>query len=403
MLAVAVAAAIGCERTADRRLVVATFWSESDRQRVASDLADWLEANPGEKARGPIGIDWMILEPGDDLVRLADRRDAPDVVLGGPQKDFERLERAGRLAAAAMGGTSSWAVIDRGVIRVGTSPSPDDLARETLADDTGEVAFDDPRDDPVSLAWAEAQLGSSGFAEGYARLVRAAGVRRRIGSRQGSAAAAVERGDALRGLVADFDPRTPGDRDAVPWLEGVGILRDGRHLAEAEAFVRFLESRGLADRQPRGERMSLDVSDLLAELLGATLVDAQDELRDAWTALRRTGSPARELRWMTEPPPWPPASVAKILGGRDEPAMAMVETLAGQVAPDARARAWLVRSWLSPARTIDGKLLDELTRAADGRLFHERRFREWLRAEWTAWARQRYRRVSRVVVEAPRR
>ena len=100
---------------------------------------------------------------------------------------------------------------------------------------------------------------------------------------------------------------------------------------------------------------------------------------------------------MTEPPPWPPASVAKLLAPHDEAAMRLVEDLAGQVAPDAAARGWLVRSWLTPARVIDRDLLGELAGAADGTLVREQRFREWLRAEWTAWARQRYRRVSRVV------
>jgi hypothetical protein len=82
--------------------------------------------------------------------------------------------------------------------------------------------------------------------------------------------------------------------------------------------------------------------------------------------------------------------------------MTMVETLAGQVAPEPSARTWLVTTWLSPARLIDRQILGELTHADDGRLIRDPRFREWLRAEWTAWARQRYRRVSRIL-EAGRR
>lgn len=81
--------------------------------------------------------------------------------------------------------------------------------------------------------------------------------------------------------------------------------------------------------------------------------------------------------------------------------MAMVETLAGQVAPEADSRAWLVRSWLSPPRNVNGTFLQELNAAVDGRLALEPRFRSWLRSEWTAWARQRYRRVARNA-EAPR-
>jgi hypothetical protein len=45
---------------------------------------------------------------------------------------------------------------------------------------------------------------------------------------------------------------------------------------------------------------------------------------------------------------------------------------------------------------VDETLLAEMAHAADGRLIHEPRFRSWLRAEWTASARQRYRRVAKL-------
>jgi hypothetical protein len=102
---------------------------------------------------------------------------------------------------------------------------------------------------------------------------------------------------------------------------------------------------------------------------------------------------------MTEPPPWPPASVQKMLQREDEGA-ALLETLSREVAPAADLRAWLVRSWLAPPRQVDGRLLLELARAEEGRLAREPRFRAWLRAEWTAWARQRYRRVARLAEQA---
>ena len=110
------------------------------------------------------------------------------------------------------------------------------------------------------------------------------------------------------------------------------------------------------------------VENLVADLLGATLVDAQDELWAAWAALERAGYPAKALKWMTEPPPWPPASVAKILDRPGENAMTLMETLAREIAPEPSVRAWLVRSWLSPPRLIDDTLLTELARAVDGRL-----------------------------------
>ena len=105
---------------------------------------------------------------------------------------------------------------------------------------------------------------------------------------------------------------------------------------------------------------------------------------------------------MTEPPPWPPASVAKMMTGVGENGMSMVETLAGELATEPSVRAWLVRSWLSPPRLIDDAMREELALAAGGRLCREPRFRDWLRAEWTAWARQRYRRVARLATSGRR-
>ena len=116
---------------------------------------------------------------------------------------------------------------------------------------------------------------------------------------------------------------------------------------------------------PREPEKSIVGDALLADLLGATLVHAQDELWVAWAVLKREGYPENALRWMTEPPPWPPASIAKMIGRRGESGMSMMETLAGQLATEPKVRAWLVRSWLSPTRLIDETMLDELA-AADG-------------------------------------
>ena len=160
------------------------------------------------------------------------------------------------------------------------------------------------------------------------------------------------------------------------------------------------EGRPLAPEDPLPRSEFAPGDDLLADLLGATLIDARDELKAAHEALERAGRPEKAERWMTEPPPWPPASVAKILG-RESNAMPLVETLAAQLAPEADARAWLLRSWIAPTRPVDAALLDEIARAADGRLLREPRFRAWLRGEWTAWARQRYRRVARTAFAKP--
>ncbi len=149
--------------------------------------------------------------------------------------------------------------------------------------------------------------------------------------------------------------------------------------------MRFLDDRGQAEAPapplalsvPDDER-SLVADDLLADLLGATLVDAQDELRVAWTRLETSGHPARAERWMVEPPPWPPASVA-LLTARGPEGLALLETLLAQVAPDIESRDWLRRSWLDRSRHVEGKLLDDLAGAAGGRLAGSPTFRAWLR------------------------
>ena len=56
--------------------------------------------------------------------------------------------------------------------------------------------------------------------------------------------------------------------------------------------------------------------------------------------VRSTGLPTREqaIEWLTEPPPWPPASVAKYLGREGERAMALIETLAARSRAGAHRR-----------------------------------------------------------------
>jgi hypothetical protein len=131
---------------------------------------------------------------------------------------------------------------------------------------------------------------------------------------------------------------------------------------------------------------------LLDDLLGATLVDAQPELVLARAALNRMepGDRSRQLdRYLVEPPPWPPTSVRKL----GDPGL--VDLLAAQVAPGLDARGWLLQSWEQPPRPLDGRLLERIAAAAGGKLASDPRFRAWLRAEWTTWACQNYRRVAR--------
>ncbi len=167
----------------------------------------------------------------------------------------------------------------------------------------------------------------------------------------------------------------------------------------AQRFLEFLVetkgARAAANETARSTGVPEEFSSLIADLLGSTLVDAQDELWTAMRAIEAVPDHEKATEWLLEPPPWPPASVAKYLRREGEHAMALIETLAAELAPEPPARAWLLRSWLAPSRFVDGTLLSELGQAAEGRLCREPRFRAWLREEWTASARQRYRRVAR--------
>jgi hypothetical protein len=360
MLVCALFGSPGCNRGSSDRLVIATSWPLAEQRRIESEFQHWVLQSSMRGGPGPVRLEWRILAPGDDLVRVARRRDPPDMLLGVPALPFDRLARMQALAPLPIDGSPSWCIARRA--RLGSTFRP-----------PAGFTFNDPRNDLQSLAWAKSVLGNGSFQQGYSRLVREAGHPRRIGRRAGSTWPAI--------------------------VECVAIPREGRHQELAQSFLRFLAATAGAASPPgnSGTSTTPGADALLADLLGATLVDAQDELWAAWTALERTGYPETALKWMTEPPPWPPASVTKLLGRPGEPAMLMVQELAGQVAPDPTVRAWLVRSWLAQPRLLDQALLDELAGAAGGQLIHEPRFRDWLRAEWTAWARQRYRRVARLV------
>lgn len=207
------------------------------------------------------------------------------------------------------------------------------------------------------------------------------------GGRPGPVADLVAAGDrpaewaaAYARLVREALPAAaPGVRSEG---QGAALVASGR-AERARPLLRALEGR--AGSPPSSAVL------FLRDLLDATLGEAREEWRMARAALAHAGDPTRSLALFTEAPPWPPASVARMRVRAD--GEALIATLAEQVAPEASARRWLLESWAGPARPIDGTLLAALARADEGRLAAEPRFRAWLRSEWTAWARQRYRRV----------
>jgi hypothetical protein len=362
-LGAALVAATGCGPSAPAGLLVATTWPLDERIRLQSEFQEWVASSRPD----PIRLDWLVLGPGDDLKRVSRRRNAPDVLLGARASALEQLARHERLLPVKSPDSARWCVTRR------TAASPAGLG--------------DPRVDALALEWAMRQLEPGRWPEGYTRLLDVAGHAPRLGWDPG-----VERGDRPEGKFATFvDP---------PWQAGAGILTTARDPVVAHEFLRFLIETRRADLAPSpgvaGYADASDFESLVADLLGATLVDAQDELWAAWASVERAGSPGPARKWLTEPPHWPPASIEKYLKREGENAMSLIQTLAGELSPRPAVRGWLIRSWLSPARLVDEALLTEMTQAAEGRLIHEPRFRTWLRAEWTASARQRYRRVVKL-------
>jgi len=419
----------GCRRNAgsEQALIIASPWPLTERKEVERAFQRWLVEQAHEATGGKaIPIQWLPLGRGDDLARVVRparrrwdlRREGADVLLGGPISRYRPLDRAGQLAPVEPSASHAWQVARRSpigsLVHPERSSAEDSSGERALATNPSEnqvsppLVFDDPRHDPIALAWADGVLNDSTWEEGYAKLVELAANPRKIGRQPGSALAAVERGEAtatpgVHPTMEDTEKTTDPARNltqfrqgprASEFVEGVAIAQTTARPKGARLFLTFLRESGRCQPARAEEYETPDTDSLLADLLGATLVDAQEELQAAWVALQGAKDPARARMWLTQPPPWPPASVVKL---EQEDATPLIQTLAGEIVPDPAQRAWLIRSWLESNRRVDRQLLEELALARDGKLALEPRFRAWLRAEWTAWARQRYRRVTRTV------
>jgi len=398
-------------------LTVASSWAESERKQIEVDFQRWMAENHGTERAPKAGwIRWVPIPREEDLEFVVNPSPRPfgrlggkvDLVVGIECRHLAALAGKRRWLEDDGGGDSPWFVVRRLPIGMAVLNSESDskAVQAKNSDERSRLAFDDPRYDPLSFAWAKKVLETGAWAEGYAQLVESAGEARQIGRRPGSALAAVSRGEARSapatpesvasaGKAVRFT-LTPGTETAE-WVEGGAILAGTPRVRLARWFRDFLRERLGASPAESESRGSRDADDLLSDLLGATLVDTQDELWEAWTRLERTGHPKRPTMWMMQAPPWPPASITKL--AETDPSGTLVQTLAVELAPDADIRAWLLRDWLGPPRLIDGQVLTQIATAVDGRLMREPRFRAWLRAEWTAWARQRYRRVARMARE----
>jgi hypothetical protein len=343
-------------------LVVATTWSAVDRAPIEDAF----------RAAGR--ITWIEFSPGDDPTRIAGRRRGVDAVLGGPISAYRELERRGEMS-------KGWRTSRRQSVGL---VGPDGSTTGAVPEPPDAPAMGDPRLDPCTLAWLAGLSAGEDWSDGYARLVKIAGLVGPNPRRLGSALAEVERGEAVA-AVGEVDGDGTGPRGV--WEEGAGVLRDAPHASLAASFL------ALFDAKPPTPQAKTAINPLMADLLGSTLVEARPELVQAWETLERADHPPRAERWLSEAPPWPPTSVALL---RSKPNGAeLVDLLAEQLTEDLPTREWLILSWDRPPRKVDPGLLDELVAAAEGRLAREPRFRAWLRVEWTSWARQRYRRVAR--------
>jgi hypothetical protein len=134
------------------------------------------------------------------------------------------------------------------------------------------------------------------------------------------------------------------------------------------------------------------ISDDLASII---LFECRSDIQNAWGTIENSTGELRQRaeKYLTELPPWPPASIQDLQKRRGfEYIVALVE----QMAADGDERDWLIREFQNPETNVNPEVLDQ---ALNGHLQGSIRFRTWLRAEWTAWIRQRCRRVTRYLAE----
>jgi hypothetical protein len=168
--------------------------------------------------------------------------------------------------------------------------------------------------------------------------------------------------------------------------------------SQSDALLQVIEPITSGDT---GRRGAIDLSDilsidLLVDLMKCVIIDARVELSMAAQALAGSVGEfsTRAERAFVEPPPWPPASIVELRKKPQGPGL--IDSLLTQLTPDVSARRWLGVSWDRPPAPLDSASVRALASAEGGALLTAPRIRAWLRAEWAAWARQRFRRVARL-------
>lgn len=365
------------------------IWTTWDRARCDEVERVWKASRgPGPFAR-PV---WVPIAE-DSLIRRLSNDHRVDLLLGGSPRLFESLASADLLRPPEDPGARSWqqvAITPVGVLAAsGTREAPESWGR-LQGTPARPLVLDDPRTDRATRCWVEARLGAATWSDGYAEIARVAATAVSAGW------PAVDDGTAGRIGMVGRDAPTP----LIHFIEGGAVPRSSRRAEEA---IRLLAT--LAAESTEIEALVMDplVSELTAELVGATLIDAHDDLRSSWRRLEAAGRIEATAARLLQPPPWPPTSVLLL---NEDPARADdLDALATELAPSLEARAWLRTSWDVARRPIDGAFLAELASVDGGGLARSAGFRAWLRGEWAAWAGQWYRWVGRgggQGVEAPR-
>ncbi len=264
----------GATRFQNADLVVATTWPESDRK----DLETRLELGR---------VSWVEPTGAPDPTRLISRGFPAHFVLGGPASSYERLTREGWLAAP-------WITSRVEPLGLALRDSPESRISEIDLTDAawaGRWQLPDPRRDPVSLAWCRSILTEDAWSTGYARLVRSVALSARADTAVDrpwirvfpTVASQVRQNPSLRFL--------PESRPGSLWVEGMAVSRGVKPVGAVDRLLQELSFRHSLIELP-AVVPPLE-SDLLADLLGAVLVEARPELSAAAKGDRDPQRPSR--------------------------------------------------------------------------------------------------------------
>lgn len=180
------------------------------------------------------------------------------------------------------------------------------------------------------------------------------------------------------------------------WPESISFSAQNSDLLELrEQFLRFLRETDRLRTTTGLTPASVFRDSFRRDLATIVTHDLRDKIREVWRVIEPAGGELRTRveTYLTELPPWPPASVTSLQKRRGfEFVVALIE----QVAANGDQRTWLVQNFQEAPNPLQMELLDQ---ALDGSFLKNIRFRAWIRAEWKAWINQRCRRAIRYVLD----